>query len=163
MVGFRITVSPGFVDEQEHSPRKFLIVANAKPSFTGRDVLALLHAEAADVTDETHVFASVGGVKGLGTVFDHRDVFAACQFHDRTHVARVAKQVRHDDGLRSVTQPGLDRVGGHVASAIIDIRKNGNRALIQNRCQRSHVGDRSRDELVTRLGVNRCKSSVQGG
>ena len=54
--------------------------------------------------------------------------------------------------VRSLNRCG-DRVGGDVAGARVDVGEHRDRALVEDRRQRAHVGDRGGDDLVARLGV----------
>jgi hypothetical protein len=163
MVRLRVAVAPGLVDDQEHSPGQGRVAADDEAAFAGRDVLALLKAEAADVAKGADEPAAMPGAERLGAVLDHLQAAALGQGHNLGHVAGVAEEVRDDDGPRAVGEHALDRCGGDVIRPRIDIGEDGDRALIEDWRQRPHVGDCRGDNFIPRLGVQRGDGHVKGG
>jgi hypothetical protein len=83
--------------------------------------------------------------------------------HDFVHLARIAKQMRNHDSASALAECRFDGFGGDVPCSRIDLGKCGNRALVQNRRKRTHVGDRAGDDLVSGLRVNGCNRGVDRG
>src|SRR3982751_4275904 len=85
VVGIGIAVSPSFVMEQPRAPGVLRIIGCDDSAFTGCDVLRLLQAEAADMTDGAHVFPFVFRVESLGAILDDYKVVFRREFHDWIH------------------------------------------------------------------------------
>ena len=64
--------------------------------------------------------------------------------------------------VRSDSRVG-DRCGGDVAGARVDVGEDRDRALVEDRGERAHVGDRGRDDLVAGLGIDRGDGGVDRG
>ena len=83
---------------------------------------------------------------------------AAATARDRVELARVAEQVRHDDRGGAIREPAAIGRGGDVAGARVDVGEDRDRALVEDRRERTHVGDRRGDDLVAGLRVDRRRS-----
>ena len=162
MVGVRIAVAPGFVDEQVHPAGQGVVVRHHQPPFTGGHVLALLQAEAADGAKGSHQLAVVARKKCLGAILDDGDVARSGERHDLAHLAGIPEQVRDDDRPGPRAQPGLDGRRRHVEGVGIDVGEHGDGALVEDRRQRPHIRDRRRDDLVARLRIDRRDGRVDG-
>ena len=58
---------------------------------------------------------------------------------------------------------GLDGGGGDVHRVGVDVGEHRDGALVEDRAQRPHVGDRRGDDLVARLEVEAGEGDVDGG
>ena len=100
VIGLLVAVAPGLVDEEPHPARQRVIVGDDHAALAGRDVLALLEAEAADRAERAEGLAGVAGTVGLGAILDHRDPVLIGKPEDRPHVGRVSEEMSDDDRLR---------------------------------------------------------------
>jgi hypothetical protein len=150
-----VAVPPGLVDEQPDPPGERVVVGHDESALAGRDVLALLEAEAADRPQRAHEPSGALGEERLGAVLDHRDALAVGERRDRRHVHRVAEQVGDDDPARALGEAVLDGLRGDVERDRVDVREDRDRTLVEDGREGAHVRDRRRDELVARLGVDR--------
>ena len=163
VVGLGVAVSPGFVDEQEAAASERVVVGDDQAAFAGGHVLALLRAKAADGTEGADVLAVRFGVEGLGAVFDDREVVLAGQFHDRGHFAGVAEQVRDHDGFGFGADGSFDRLRSDVERDGLDFGEDRDRALVEHRRERAHVGNGRRNNFVAWVGVEGSNGDVNGG
>jgi hypothetical protein len=157
-----VAVAPCFVDEEEHSASELLVIRHNDSTFASRDVFSLLQAEAADGAECSDIFVVVTGQKCLSAIFDDRQIVRVGKLHDRPHLTRIAEQVCDNDGPGLFADPCLNRFRGDVVSFWINVGKNGNRSLVDDRCQRAHVGDRRGDNLVAGLRIDRGNGRMHG-
>ncbi len=162
VVGLRVAIAPRFVDEEAHAAGQRVVAGDHQPAFTGGDMLALLQAVTADRPQGAHQLSLATGQISLGAVLNHGHVMPLGQGHNRRHVTRIAKQVRHNNGLGPVAQTGRDGLSGDVRGAGIDIGKHRDSALIQNWGNRAHICDRRGDDLIARLGIDRGYRGMNG-
>ena len=162
MIRLGVSVAPGLVDEEPHSPCVRLVPGDDDSALACGHVLALLQAEAADVADRPDQASIALRPVGLRCVLDDGQVVSFGQLEDGTHAARVAEQVRDDDRPGTRGDPGSDRLGGDVVGQRVDVGEHGDRGLVDDRRQRSDVGDRSRDDLVTGLRIDAGDRRVDG-
>ena len=103
MIRFGISITPGFVDEEEDLSRQGIVICGNNASFTAGHMFSLLEAEAADVSNSTNHFPLVTGQEGLGRILNHRNVFFGGQLQDISHVTGIAKEMSHDDSSSFLT------------------------------------------------------------
>ena len=163
VVGLGVAISPGFVDEQKAAATEGIVVGDNQATFAGGHVLALLGAEAADGAEGADVLAVGLGVEGLSAVFNDRQVVLAGQFHDRGHFAGVAEQVRDHDGFGFGADGSFDRLRSDVEGDGIDFGEDRDRALVQHRRERAHVGNGRGHNFVAWVGVEGSNGNVNGG
>ena len=113
VVGSRIAVAPGLVDEQEQAARELVVVGADDAAFPGGDVLALLQREGRDAAEGAHLARSPGGAERLGRVLDHGQIVPLREREDVVELAGLAEQMRHDDGARA-----LGVLGARCCSAV---------------------------------------------
>ena len=158
-----VAVTPSLVDEETHAAPELGIVGDDHAAFTGGDVLALLQAEAADGAERADGAAIIGGAIGLRAVFDNGEAVSRGELQDRAHLGRIAEQVGDDDGAGLWAQDALDRFRRHVAGPWVDIRKNRDRGLVDDRCDGPHISDGRRHDLVARRRVDGGDRGVDRG
>ena len=102
VVGLGVAVAPRLVDEQAHPAGQRRVVGDDDAALAGRDVLALLQAEAADGADGADRRAAdcAPGRPARSPRSPGCRAAPASAMIGR-HVARVAEQVRHDDRPRA--------------------------------------------------------------
>ena len=154
VVGLRVAVAPGLVDEQEHPAGERGVVGDDHAALAGGDVLALLEAEAADGAERADLAAAVLGQKAwaqssmTGMPLESASSMIAVMSHG------IAEEVGDDDRLGAVAEAGLDGLRRHVAGDRVDVGEDRDGALVEDRGQGAHVGDRRRDDLVAGLRVD---------
>ena len=101
MIGLRVAVAPGLVDEQDMRRASASSSVDDDAALAGGDVLALLQAEAADGAEGADRLAVVGGARNAWAQSSITGMpRAPASSMIGAHVAGVAEQVRDDDRLR---------------------------------------------------------------
>src|ERR1700722_13505164 len=153
IIRVRIAVSPPFVDKQLHAPRECVVIRSDKSSFSRSDVLALLKAEAGNSSNRSDQPFRMAREESLRTILNHWDTAGLGEDHDFVHLTWIAEKMSNDDGPGALAEGGLNGVCGYIPSPGIHFRKDGNSCLVQDRCKRSHIGDRAGNKFVPRFRV----------
>ena len=82
--------------------------------------------------------------------------------HDRVHVARQAVDVDREDRFGARRDARFDQCWIDVVARRIDIDKDRNGALVENRLERPRKGEGGGDHFVTGLNTDRVERRVDG-
>ncbi len=142
VVRLRIALSPPLVAEERHALGEPGVPGYDQTSLAGGHVLVLLQAERSDGADGADQLAVGSREEGLGAVLDHRKPVMIGDRDDPLDVARVPEQVGRDHGARPRRDARLDALRGQVQRDGVDVGEGRDRALVEDRRDRTHVGVR---------------------
>ncbi|MNV97516.1 hypothetical protein D3C71_1926450 [compost metagenome] len=83
--------------------------------------------------------------------------------HNGVHVAGIAGQMDDDDGLRPFGNARFERCRVKIVRIGQNIRKYGNRILIQNADDGPLIGDGAGDYLISGCDACRAQRDMNGG
>ena len=154
VIGVGVAVAPGLVAEKHHPPCVARIRRDDHATFARGHVLTLLEAERSDRSDRPHETLVLGGEIRLRAVLDHRDAVGLGHALDANNVARVAEEMCRNDCAGASREACGHRLGRDVQTRGIDVGEDGDRLLVENRRDGSHIGDRCRDDLIAWFGID---------
>ena len=153
---------PALVAEEPHALRPVLSTGDRDAAVAGGHVLGLLQAKSGDVAPGAQVASLVAGHVCLAAVLDQREVVPLGDVDHGLHVAGVAKEVDDHDRCRAIRDLVLYVRRVHVVR-LVHVGENGDAVLVDDRHHRSAVRDRSGDDLVAGVGIDRAYGDVYGG